>query len=53
MANLHTLNYQMQKEAEAALINGIDAAKGKGVTQGALVCVEPKNRFYSGDGRRL
>ncbi|MDX1932492.1 MAG: PBP1A family penicillin-binding protein, partial [Capsulimonadales bacterium] len=40
-----TLNYRMQREAEAALVNGINAARGKGVTDGALVCVEPKTGY--------
>lgn len=40
-----TLNYAMQKEAERALINGVMKARGTGVTQGAMVSVEPRTGY--------
>ena len=40
-----TLNYSMQKEAERALINGVMKNNGSGVTQGALVSVEPRTGY--------
>ncbi|MBC7805581.1 MAG: PBP1A family penicillin-binding protein [Akkermansiaceae bacterium] len=40
-----TLNYAMQKEAERALINGVIKARGTGVTQGAMVSVEPRTGY--------
>jgi 1A family penicillin-binding protein len=40
-----TLNYAMQKEAERALINGVLKARGTGVTQGAMVSVEPRTGY--------
>jgi 1A family penicillin-binding protein len=40
-----TLNYQMQQEAERALINGVQQAGWGGVTEGALVSVEPKTGY--------
>lgn len=40
-----TLNYAMQKEAERALINGVMKAHGTGVTQGAMVSVEPRTGY--------
>ena len=40
-----TLNYELQKVAERALINGVEAAKRLRVSQGALVCLEPKTGY--------
>ena len=40
-----TLNSQMQKQAEAALINGVLGARGDKVTEGALVCLEPHQGY--------
>jgi penicillin-binding protein 1A len=40
-----TLNWEMQREAERALLNGVMNAKGQGVTEGALVSVEPKTGY--------
>ncbi len=40
-----TLNYKMQQEGERALANGVLNAHGEGVTDGALVCVEPRTGF--------
>lgn len=40
-----TLNYEMQKAAESALVSAIKNASRLHVTQGALVCVEPKTGF--------
>lgn len=36
-----TLNYEMQQAAEEALRRGVQAAHGKHVTQGALICIDP------------
>jgi penicillin-binding protein 1A len=36
-----TLNYAMQQQAEEILQKGVRAERGNGVTEGALVCVEP------------
>ncbi len=40
-----TLNYAMQKEAERAIINGVMKASGTGVTQGAIVSLEPRTGY--------
>jgi membrane peptidoglycan carboxypeptidase len=40
-----TLNYKMQQAAEEALRKGVARARGLGVTEGALVCVEPRSGF--------
>ena len=40
-----TLNSQMQKQAEAALINGVLGARGDKGTEGALVCLEPHQGY--------
>ncbi len=40
-----TLNWTMQQEAEKALINGVKWSRGMGVTEGALVSVEPRKGF--------
>ncbi|MBC8143579.1 MAG: PBP1A family penicillin-binding protein, partial [Armatimonadetes bacterium] len=40
-----TLNYAMQKEAERALINGVMRGRRTGVTEGALVSVEPRTGY--------
>jgi 1A family penicillin-binding protein len=40
-----TLNYQMQLKAEQIMAQGIRDARGDGVTQGALVSVEPRTGY--------
>ncbi|GAB4463503.1 MAG: penicillin-binding protein 1A [Armatimonadaceae bacterium] len=40
-----TLNYKMQQEAERALINGVIKANERGVTEGALVSLEPRTGY--------
>jgi penicillin-binding protein 1A len=40
-----TLNWQMQQEAERALINGVMNKRRDGVTEGALVCLEQQTGF--------
>jgi penicillin-binding protein 1A len=40
-----TLNWQMQQEAERALINGVMNNRGDGVTEGALVCLEQQTGY--------
>jgi membrane peptidoglycan carboxypeptidase len=40
-----TLNYEMQKQAESALLNGVMSGKSSGVTEGALVSVEPRTGY--------
>ncbi len=40
-----TLNWHMQLAAEKALRDGITGASGERVTEGALVCVEPRTGF--------
>lgn len=40
-----TLNWKMQQAAEQALRNGVAAAAGQRVTEGALVCVEPRTGY--------
>jgi penicillin-binding protein 1A len=40
-----TLNYEMQKAAEEALREGVRNAKHLNVTQGALVCIDPKTGY--------
>lgn len=40
-----TLNYEMQKEAERALINGVMKGNDSGVTEGALITVEPTTGY--------
>lgn len=40
-----TLNYAMQREAERALLNGVMNARRTGVTEGALVSVEPRTGY--------
>jgi penicillin-binding protein 1A len=40
-----TLNYQMQREAERAIANGVLDGRGDGVTQGAIVSVEPRSGY--------
>jgi 1A family penicillin-binding protein len=40
-----TLNYQMQQEAEKALRAGVAEGRGDGVTEGALVSLEPRTGY--------
>ena len=40
-----TLNSQMQNEAERALVNGVLNGHGDGVTEGAIVCLEPHQGY--------
>lgn len=40
-----TLNYAMQQEAERALMNGVMNGRDTGVTEGALVSVEPRTGY--------
>lgn len=40
-----TLNYQMQLEGERALINGVMRGSDSGVTEGALISVEPRTGY--------
>jgi penicillin-binding protein 1A len=40
-----TLNYKMQQEAERALINGVMKGRGSGVTEGAIVSIEPRTGY--------
>ncbi|MBC8103653.1 MAG: PBP1A family penicillin-binding protein [Cytophagales bacterium] len=40
-----TLNWKMQQEAERALINGVMKNRDQGVTDGALVCIEPQTGY--------
>lgn len=40
-----TLNYEMQKTAEKEVQNGISRAARRNVSQGALICIDPKNGY--------
>jgi len=40
-----TLNYAMQREADRALINGVMKGRSSGVTQGALIALEPRTGY--------
>lgn len=40
-----TLNYQMQEAGEKALREGVESAKNRKVSQGALVCINPENGY--------
>ena len=40
-----TLNYKMQQEADRALINGVMRGRSNGVTQGALISIEPRSGY--------
>lgn len=40
-----TLNWKMQQEAERALANGVLNARAQRVTEGALICVEPRTGY--------
>jgi len=40
-----TLNWQMQQEAEKDLVEGVKNFHNEGVTEGALVCIEPRTGF--------
>lgn len=40
-----TLNYEMQQQAELSLIKGVKEVRGDGVTEGALVSIEPRSGY--------